>query len=93
MATTDNLTITLITEGQRQKETAMNEALNVIDAAIGKVFYGALTGSPRVLPTATAASGQLAIATDVAGSQTWLVYSDGSVWRKIIQVDGTSLGA
>lgn len=95
MTTTTNLSITLLSEGQGQKEAAINTALNTLDGALGKMVTGTLTGSPRTLPDATTMANQLAIATDgdVGGTGPALVYSDGTVWRRVVDLDNTSLGA
>lgn len=88
MATTTNLGITLLEEGQRSKETAINTAISALDAYLG------VTTTVANLPDATTHTGMLAIATDVdVGDETWLVYSNGTSWLKVVQVNGGAVSA
>lgn len=95
MTQTTNLSIDLLDVGQRDKETTINEAFNTLDGNAGKilgVYTVAGTGSPPTggLPAASSHTNALAIATDVGSPDTkWLVYSDGTNWRQIVQVNDT----
>jgi hypothetical protein len=86
MATTTRKNMTLLEEGQQGKVLTINDALTTIDGALHCVQ---IIGTVAQLPSASANIRSLAIATDVGvGNETWLVYSNGTNWIKIVQVNG-----
>jgi hypothetical protein len=86
MATTTRKQMTLLEEGQQAKVLTINDALSTIDGALHCVQ---IIGTVAQLPAAATNIRALAIATDVgAGNETWLVYSNGTNWIKLVQVVG-----
>lgn len=85
MSTTTRLLINLLDEGQRQKEAAINDALNIIDDKMHKVQYRGVSSGK---PVASANTHSLIIVTDLGANGT-LCYSDGTNWRQVIAINGT----
>ena len=85
MATT-RASIDYIDEGQRFKETAINDGFDVIDAALWKDM-GEYTVAG--LPSAAANANAYALATNASGGRT-VVRSDGTNW-KVIVVEGATV--
>ena len=83
MATTPQLDIEYLDEGQRQKEAAINDAFTTIDT---NIFRDIGEYTVAGLPSAAANTYALAIATNASGGRT-LVRSNGSAW-KVISVEG-----
>ena len=81
MATTTNLGITYIEVGQRNKETSINTAFDILDAS-GNLGEYTLAG----LPDATLNANAFALVTDASSGRT-IVRSDGTNWR-IVAVEG-----
>lgn len=78
-------------QGQKNKETRFNQAMDVLDGLVHKVQARTTVAN---LPTASDNTNALAIATDVdVGDETWLVFSNGTNWIKIVQVDGAVAAA
>jgi hypothetical protein len=88
MATTDKLNITLLEAGQKNKETTINEGFTALDSA-----SGSLNGvySTAGLPSAGDYENSLVLVNDISGSELWLAYSDGTNWKQIVQVNGTTI--
>ena len=86
MATTPRMTLTLLDEGQRQKEATINTALSAIDTAM----YNDL-GEYTVagLPAAVNNPNAYALATNASGGRT-IVRSNGTDW-KIVAVEGATV--
>ena len=83
MATTARMNLTLLEEGQRQKEVTINEAMNSID---GEMWKDMGEYTLATLPSAAANPSAYALVTDAAGGRT-IVRSDGTNWR-IVVVEG-----
>lgn len=83
MATTDNLSLTLLEVGQLSKEATINEAIQQLD----KVVIGEYTVAS--LPAAGDNANCFALATDASGGRT-VVRSDGTNW-KVIAVEGATV--
>lgn len=91
MATTTRKNITLVDEGDVNKIGRINDAINAFDAAVHTVQ---VIDTVANLPAAADNENALAIATDVGpGNETWLVYSDGTDWRQIVEVNNTIVSA
>ena len=86
MATTTNLTITYLEEGQRSKEASINSAYDILDAALGQDL-GEFTVAG--LPAAASNANHYALATDASGGRT-IVRSNGTVW-KVVVVEGATV--
>ena len=86
MAITTRLQIVLLDEGQRQKETTINEAFTTIDANLNTDMGEFTVGQ---LPAASSNPNAMAIATNASGGRT-LVRSDGTNW-KVIAVEGATV--
>jgi len=89
MTTTTRATITHLAEGQRQKEVAVNTALDIIDAALWSDM-GEYTVAG--LPSASANPNAYALVTDTMGSPgvRTIVRSDGTNW-KIVAAEGATI--
>lgn len=87
MSTTTNHNIPYLDEGQRSKEAAINNAYDVIDAAIGAPIMGTYA-NPAALPAASANANQLAIVTDDGSGNELFVFSDGTNWRRLASSSG-----
>lgn len=86
MATTTNLTMTLLDAGQENKEVTINDALNKIDASFYKDL-GEFTLAQ--IPAANLHANGYALVTDAAGGRT-IVRSNGTNW-KIVAVEGATI--
>lgn len=82
MVDTTRLTMTKLEEGGRQKEAAINTALDIIDLNLQRDMGEFVIAS---LPSASANPNSYAIATDASGGRT-IVRSDGTNW-KIVAVE------
>ena len=86
MAITTRLSIQLLDEGQRQKETTINEAFTTLDANANTDLGEFTVGT---LPAASSNPGAWALATNASGGRT-VVRSDGTNW-KVIAVEGATV--
>lgn len=89
MATTPNLGITLIEQGQSQKEVTMNEAITILDAALsGGIIDKDLTAPPGS-PVAGARYIVAATATGAwAGKENKIAYYFNGGWRFLTPGEG-----
>ena len=86
MALTPRMNLTLLEEGQRQKETTINDGFTLIDTAmysdLGEFTLAAL-------PVAASNPNAYALVTNASGGRT-IVRSNGTAW-KIVAVEGATV--
>lgn len=94
MATTTNLNIPYLVEGQRSKEAAINDAYDIIDDATFTATTVPIVARDITanLPAASAHAWKFAISTDdgLTPGYSRLVFSDGTNWVRIQEFDPTS---
>lgn len=87
---TTNLNIPYLEPGQRDKDTAINDAFDIIDAAAGPRTPIIARDVTANLPDATTSDDYFAISTDDAPSSIQrLVISDGTNWVRFLNFDST----
>lgn len=89
MATTNNLGITLIEQGQSQKEVTVNEAITILDAAVGGGVIDKDLATPPGSPTAGDRYIVAATATGAwLGKEKSIAYYYNGGWRFITPGEG-----